>query len=53
MQDIHISVDGGTGKGVAMKRHALFAGVNNYNDESIRRLRYSIPDASVLADRFK
>ena len=36
-----------------MKRHALFVGVNSYNDQSIRWLRYSIPDASVLADRFK
>ena len=36
-----------------MKRHALLVGVNNYADKSIRPLRYSIPDASVLADRFK
>ena len=36
-----------------MRRHALFVGVNTYDDKSIRKLRYSIPDASVLADRFK
>ena len=36
-----------------MKRHALFVGVNNYMDKDIRNLRYSIPDAAVLADRFK
>ena len=36
-----------------MRRYALFVGVNNYDDKSIRKLRYSIPDASVLADRFK
>ena len=36
-----------------MKRHALFVGVNNYMDNDIRNLRYSIPDAAVLADRFK
>ncbi len=36
-----------------MKRHALFVGVNNYEDADIRPLRYSVPDASVLADRFK
>lgn len=36
-----------------MKRHALFVGVNNYIDKDIRNLRYSIPDAAVLADRFK
>ncbi len=35
-----------------MKRHALFVGVNTYDDPSIRPLRFSIPDASVLADRF-
>ncbi len=35
-----------------MKRHALFAGVNTYDDPAIRPLRFSIPDASVLADRF-
>ena len=35
-----------------MKRHALFVGVNNYMDNDIRNLRYSIPDAAVLADRF-
>lgn len=37
----------------SMKRHALFVGVNTYDDKSIRKLRYSIPDASVLADRFR
>ncbi len=36
-----------------MKRHALFVGVNDYADPAIRNLRYSIPDASVLADRFR
>ena len=36
-----------------MKRHALFVGVNDYMDKDIRNLRYSIPDAAVLADRFK
>ena len=36
-----------------MKRHALFVGVNTYDDKSIRKLRYSISDASVLADRFR
>ncbi len=36
-----------------MKRHALFVGVNSYDDKSIRPLRYSVPDASVLADRFE
>ncbi len=36
-----------------MKRHALFVGVNTYDDPSIRPLRFSIPDASVLADRFE
>ncbi len=35
-----------------MKRHALFVGVNTYDDPSIRPLRFSVPDASVLADRF-
>jgi hypothetical protein len=35
-----------------MKRHALFVGVNSYDDKTIRPLRFSIPDASVLADRF-
>ena len=39
--------------GSKIRRHALFVGVNTYDDTSIRRLRYSIPDASVLADRFK
>lgn len=36
-----------------MKRHALFVGVNKYDDKTIRDLKFSIPDASVLADRFK
>ena len=36
-----------------MNRHALFVGVNTYDDPSIRPLRFSIPDASVLADRFR
>ena len=36
-----------------MKRHALFVGVNNYMDKDVRNIRYSIPDAAVLADRFK
>lgn len=36
-----------------MKRHALLVGVNSYDDKSIRPLRYSVPDASVLADRFE
>ncbi len=36
-----------------MKRHALFVGVNTYEDKTIRSLRYSVPDASVLADRFE
>ena len=35
-----------------MKRHALFVGVNKYDDKTIRDLKFSIPDASVLADRF-
>ena len=35
-----------------MRRYALFVGVNSYDDKAIRPLRYSIPDASVLADRF-
>ncbi len=35
-----------------MKRHALFVGVNAYDDKSIRSLRYSVPDATVLEDRF-
>ena len=35
-----------------MKRHALFVGVDNYDDKTIRPLRFSIADASVLADRF-
>ena len=36
-----------------MKRHALFVGVNAYDDKTIRSLRFSIPDASVLQDRFR
>ena len=34
-----------------MKRHALFVGVNAYDDKSIRPLRYSVPDATMLEDR--
>ena len=36
-----------------MKRHALFVGVNAYDDKTIRPLRFSIPDAAILADRFE
>ena len=36
-----------------MKRHALFVGVNAYDDKTIRPLRFSVPDASVLQDRFR
>lgn len=35
-----------------MKRHALFVGVNSYDDSSIRPLRFSVPDATILSDRF-
>ena len=35
-----------------MKRKALFVGVNNYDDDSIRNLRFAVSDATILADRF-
>ena len=35
-----------------MKRHALFVGVNRYDDKFIRPLRFALPDATILADRF-
>ncbi len=36
-----------------MKRHALFVGVNLYDDPKVRNLNFAIPDASVLSDRFR
>ena len=35
-----------------MTRQALFVGVNNYEDGSIRNLRFAVSDATLLADRF-